>query len=55
VNDYLRGHIDCCLELANSKGEFINLIKRTTGLTDSGIDKSDYIQEKVNQWFRNAC
>ena len=49
MNDTLKSTIDACLALANTKREFIDNIKKTTGLTDKGISKISYIQEKYDK------
>lgn len=44
MNDYLKGVIDACADLAEDSTQFIANIKKATGMTDRGIKGHNYIQ-----------
>lgn len=49
MNDYMRGTIDCCFALASNPAQFISFVHKSTGLTENGIGKNEYIQEKLKE------
>jgi hypothetical protein len=49
MNDYMTGVIDCCFDLSVTDIELVDFIKKTTGLTDSGISNNAYIQQRIKE------
>ena len=53
MNDYLKGAIDTCDSLSVNKSEFLDMIKRATGLLDAGIKKNNYIMKIATKKTNN--
>ena len=50
MNEYMNGVIDACMDLADTKKQFIDNIGKATGMTAKGISGHKYIQGVLATW-----
>lgn len=50
MNDYMMGHIDACAKLANTRSEFIEMVKKATNMVSPKDEK--YVIERLKDFVK---
>ena len=50
MNDYMQGHIDACAKLANSRKQFIEMVKKATNLVNPKDE--EYVIERLKDFTK---
>jgi hypothetical protein len=50
VNSYMKSELDMAFMASNSKKEFVSIVKKSTGLTSSGVDKCKACQYYIGKF-----